>query len=149
MILKSKYFHNFDLYISVTTTTVSVAGSNVGKRYQQRYTMEDMASALEAVRNNVMKKSEAAKQYGIPLTTLLDKISGRSPMFTAYGARKAAIAHQKSGKKFRPKRSYTREAMLGALEAVRSGRMSKKEASLHFDVPYSTMADKLYGRTPE
>ena len=132
------------------TTTVSFAssGSKEGKRYQQRYTAEDMAGALDAVRNNVMKKSEAAKQFGIPLTTLLDKLSGRSPEVTVYG-RKAVFAHPVTGKKVRQKRSYTREAMLGALEAVRSGKMTKKEASVYYDVPYSTMSDKLYGRTPE
>lgn len=105
-----------------------------------------MANALNAVRNNQMKKSEAAKRYGVPLTTLLDKLSGKSPEVTVYG-RKEVSAN--GVRRVRPKRFYTREAMLSALNAVRSGKMTKKEASVYFDVPYSTMADKLYGRTPE
>ena len=143
--------------VSVPNTTVSMAGSNIAsKRSIHHYTMEDMTNALEDIRNNVLKKSEASRKYGIPLTTLLDKINGRSAIrtptgvHTASGEKKHYPRHRPSrpGRNVRPRRFYTREAMLGALDAVRSGRMNKKEASEHFDVPYSTMADKLYGRTP-
>ena len=38
-----------------------------------------MAAAIEAVRSGRMRKSQAATFYGVPRTTLLDKLSGRTP----------------------------------------------------------------------
>lgn len=38
-----------------------------------------MASAIDAVRSGRMRKSQAAQFYGVPRTTLLDKLSGRTP----------------------------------------------------------------------
>ena len=117
---------------------------------RQQYSMTDMANAISAVRNNEMKKLEASKHFGVPLTTLLDKLSGKSPEWTNYGRTEIqAKVNKKSGKSRRPKRCYTRESMLAALDAVRTGRMSRKEASVTFDVPYSTLLDKLCGRSPE
>ena len=107
-----------------------------------------MTSAINAVRNNLMKKGEASKHFGVPLTTLLDKLSGKSPEITSYGRNKdkGAVTTTKMS---RPKRFYTREAMIEALQAVRTGKMSRKDASIHYNVPYSTMVDKLCGRSPE
>ena len=41
---------------------------------------------------------------------------------------------------------YSKEAMAAALEAVRSGGMSRHEASRRFGVPRTTLKDKLNGR---
>ena len=115
---------------------------------RSQYSLSDMANALSAVRNNQMKKYEASKHFGVPLSTLLDKLSGRTPEFTNYGRIGTSVQTVLSdySKTRRPKRRYTREAMLAALEAVRTGKMSRKEASIHYDVPYTTMLDKLCGR---
>jgi hypothetical protein len=44
---------------------------------------------------------------------------------------------------------YAPEMMAKALEAVRSGAMSKKMAAKTFNVPRTTLLDKLAGRVPE
>lgn len=38
-----------------------------------------MRLALENVRSGQMSKAEAARQFGIPKTTILDKLAGRVP----------------------------------------------------------------------
>ena len=39
--------------------------------------------------------------------------------------------------------------MLLALEQVRQGRMTQRQASLSYGVPRTTLMDKLHGRTPD
>ena len=56
--------------------------SNVGLpsvRRLRQYSKESMAAAIDAVRSGRMRKSQAATFYGVPRTTLLDKLSGRTP----------------------------------------------------------------------
>ena len=49
---------------------------------RKQYSQSAMTSAISAVRSKTMKKSEASRFFGVPLSTLLDKLSGRSPEFT-------------------------------------------------------------------
>lgn len=46
---------------------------------RRQYAPEQMALAIEAVRENKMSKKQASKIFGVPRTTLLDKLSGRVP----------------------------------------------------------------------
>ena len=45
--------------------------------YRQKYSTEALHNALRAIRYNGMKHGKAAKIYGIPKSTILDKIKGR------------------------------------------------------------------------
>ena len=51
--------------------------------------------------------------------------------------------------KKRPKFQYSEEAMRNAITAVEEGRMSKRAASITYNVPRTTLLDKLTGRTPK
>ena len=62
--------------------TQSLAGVNPRVGIRKQYSQSAMTSAISAVRSNKMKKSEAARTFGVPLSTLLDKLTGRSPEFT-------------------------------------------------------------------
>jgi hypothetical protein len=44
-----------------------------------KYKPEQMAMAIHMVKTGTMSKKLAAKSYGVPKTTLLDKLSGRVP----------------------------------------------------------------------
>ena len=50
--------------------------------------------------------------------------------------------------KKKPKFKYSEEAMQNAISAVEEGRLSKRNASITFNVPRKTLLDKLAGRTP-
>ena len=72
-------------YVSVfiqSTPTQSNALFHQRVGIRKRYSQTAMTSAIHAVRANKMKKSEASRHFGVPLSTLLDKLSGRSPEFT-------------------------------------------------------------------
>ncbi|XP_060791261.1 homeobox and leucine zipper encoding b isoform X2 [Neoarius graeffei] len=55
---------------------MSAQGSN---RKRMKYTAEQMQLAIEMVRTGNMSKKEAALTYGVPRSTLIDKLSGRVP----------------------------------------------------------------------
>jgi hypothetical protein len=44
------------------------------------YSRSKMSSAISAVQEGLMSKSKASKVFGVPRTTLLDKLYGRVPM---------------------------------------------------------------------
>ena len=44
-----------------------------------KYSPTKMAAAIEMVKRGVMSKRQASQTYGVPRTTLLDKIAGRVP----------------------------------------------------------------------
>ena len=70
------------IFILVSFPDSSMVYSNVGLpavRRLRQYSKESMAAAIEAVRSGRMRKSQAAQFYGVPRTTLLDKLSGRTP----------------------------------------------------------------------
>ena len=48
-------------------------------RRLRQYSKESMAAAIDAVRSGRMRKSQAATFFGVPRTTLLDKLAGRTP----------------------------------------------------------------------
>ena len=50
-----------------------------GAKKRVRYTPERMAMAIHMVRSCGMSRKAAAKAYGVPRTTLLDKLAGRVP----------------------------------------------------------------------
>ena len=54
------------------------------KKKRCQYTGESMSLALHAVREGMSKK-KAAKLYGVPRTTLLDKLAGRVPEVSRAG----------------------------------------------------------------
>ena len=49
------------------------------KRQRKHYSDEDMAMALEMVRSGQMTKTKAALTFGVPRTTMHDRLSGRTP----------------------------------------------------------------------
>ena len=44
-----------------------------------KYTEKQMMDALDAVENQGLSKTSAAKIFNVPKTTLLDKLSGKAP----------------------------------------------------------------------
>ena len=59
---------------------------------KSKYTSEDMACAIDAVKNRKYNVSQAAKRFGIPRQTLDDKISKRYKSNTA--GRKTALTEE-------------------------------------------------------
>lgn len=56
------------------------------KQKRLQYTEECMTKAVEAVKNGKMSAYRAHKEYGVPRTTLLDKVKGRVPVERKIGA---------------------------------------------------------------
>lgn len=46
-------------------------------KHQPKYTSEDLEAALNGIRKKEISKNAASKKYGIPRTTLIDKIVGK------------------------------------------------------------------------
>lgn len=89
-----------------TSDTESLSGTPGGRKL---WTDEDMDKALDALRNAVMSLSKAAHVYGIPATTLWQR------------AHRMGI---ETPKKEGPNKTWSEHDLAGALEELRSGRMS-------------------------
>ena len=50
-----------------------------GKKRRVQYDSGQMADAVSIVRSGTMSKSEAARVFGVPRMTLVDKLSGKVP----------------------------------------------------------------------
>ncbi|KAK7085744.1 hypothetical protein SK128_020478 [Halocaridina rubra] len=83
-----------------------------------------MDKALDALRNTGISLSKAAHMYGIPATTLWQR------------AHRAGI---ETPKKEGPNKTWSEHDLAGALEELRSGRMSANRASKEFGIPNSTL----------
>ncbi|XP_071528149.1 uncharacterized protein [Panulirus ornatus] len=101
--------------------TESLSGTPGGRKL---WTDEDMDKALDALRNAVMSLSKAAHVYGIPATTLWQR------------AHRMGI---ETPKKEGPNKTWSEHDLAGALEELRSGRMSANRASKEFGIPNSTL----------
>ncbi|XP_076060693.1 uncharacterized protein LOC143036810 isoform X2 [Oratosquilla oratoria] len=99
----------------------SVSGTPGGRKM---WTDEDMDKALDALRNSSMSLSKAAHIYGIPATTLWQR------------AHRMGI---ETPKKEGPNKTWSEHDLAGALEELRSGRMSANRASKEFGIPNSTL----------
>ncbi|XP_071528150.1 uncharacterized protein [Panulirus ornatus] len=105
----------------VHNDTESLSGTPGGRKL---WTDEDMDKALDALRNAVMSLSKAAHVYGIPATTLWQR------------AHRMGI---ETPKKEGPNKTWSEHDLAGALEELRSGRMSANRASKEFGIPNSTL----------
>ena len=54
--------------------------------YKKKYSSATLKSALDTIRQHGVKHGTAAKQFGIPKTTLLDRLKGRVPDEAEAGA---------------------------------------------------------------
>lgn len=104
-----------------SSDTESLSGTPGGRKL---WTDEDMDKALDALRNAVMSLSKAAHVYGIPATTLWQR------------AHRMGI---ETPKKEGPNKTWSEHDLTGALEELRSGRMSANRASKEFGIPNSTL----------
>ncbi|XP_042231438.1 protein bric-a-brac 2-like isoform X2 [Homarus americanus] len=104
-----------------SSDTESLSGTPGGRKL---WTDEDMEKALDALRNTVMSLSKAAHVYGIPATTLWQR------------AHRMGI---ETPKKEGPNKTWSEHDLAGALEELRSGRMSANRASKEFGIPNSTL----------
>jgi len=102
--------------------TENLSGAPMSGR--KLWTDEDMDKALEALRNSAMSLSRAAHVYGIPATTLWQR------------AHRMGI---ETPKKEGPNKTWSEHDLAGALEELRSGRMSANRASKEFGIPNSTL----------
>ena len=74
------------MYTNVVHYDIHFRMSNqIDVKKRLKYNPQNMAMAIEMVRNGQMSKKGAAKAYGVPKTTLLDKLSGRVPVKTGLG----------------------------------------------------------------
>jgi hypothetical protein len=55
-------------------------------KYKASYGDEDMEAALKAVREDGMRNWTAAMRFGVPRSTLLDRLAGRTPDKASMGA---------------------------------------------------------------
>ncbi|KAB7503906.1 Protein bric-a-brac 2 [Armadillidium nasatum] len=99
----------------------SVSGTPSGRKL---WTDEDMEKALDSLRNSAMSLSRAAQVFGIPATTLWQR------------AHRMGI---ETPKKEGPNKTWSEHDLAGALEELRSGRLSANRASKEFGIPNSTL----------
>ncbi|XP_050699837.1 uncharacterized protein LOC126987149 isoform X3 [Eriocheir sinensis] len=104
-----------------SSDTESLSGATGGRKL---WTDDDMDKALDALRNAAMSLSKAAHVYGIPATTLWQR------------AHRLGI---ETPKKEGPNKTWSEHDLTGALEELRSGRMSANRASKEFGIPNSTL----------
>lgn len=104
-----------------SSDTESLSGTPTGRKL---WNDEDMDKALEALRTTGISLSKAAHMYGIPATTLWQR------------AHRAGI---ETPKKEGPNKTWSEHDLAGALEELRSGRMSANRASKEFGIPNSTL----------
>jgi transposase len=55
-------------------------------KYKDKYDDKEMEAALKAVREEGMRPWTVSKRFGVPRTTLLDRVAGRTPDKAAMGA---------------------------------------------------------------
>ncbi|XP_018016102.1 protein bric-a-brac 2 isoform X3 [Hyalella azteca] len=99
----------------------SLSGTPAGRKL---WTDEDMDKALDALRNSQMSLSRAAQVFGIPATTLWQR------------AHRMGI---ETPKKEGANKTWSEHDLAGALEELRSGRLSANRASKEFGIPNSTL----------
>lgn len=88
------------------------------------WTPENLERALEAIRSGTPIQ-RASTEFGIPAGTLYGR------------CRRVGIEFSRSNP-----RPWSKETMMKAIEVIRTGQMSIKQATIHYNVPYSS----LYGR---
>ncbi|XP_053402950.1 uncharacterized protein LOC128558123 [Mercenaria mercenaria] len=59
--------------------------SQINARKRVKYNPQSMAVAIQMVRSGQMSKRGAAKAYGVPKSTLLDKLTGRTQEIVSLG----------------------------------------------------------------
>ncbi len=64
---------------SITIMPRNYKRKDGAKAYKSSYTNQDLAEAISAVQNGTMKSWKAAKEYGIPKGTLINKLKGLHP----------------------------------------------------------------------
>ncbi|XP_065208877.1 uncharacterized protein LOC135837501 isoform X2 [Planococcus citri] len=89
------------------------------------WTQDDLERALEAIRTGQTTVQKAATEYGIPTGTLYGR------------CKREKIELSRSNPT-----PWSQDAMSEALDAIRLGQMSINQASIHYNLPYSS----LYGR---
>ena len=66
-------------FIATLPCFSAVMSRQISAKKRVRYSPESMALAIDMVRKGVMNKKQASTTYGVPRTTLLDKLAGRVP----------------------------------------------------------------------
>ncbi|KAI9560337.1 hypothetical protein GHT06_014354 [Daphnia sinensis] len=90
---------------------------------------DDLGRALEAIRGG-MSVQRAATQFGIPSGTLYGRCKREG----------IELVHKQSYSGDRP---WSDTNMTDAMEAVRQGEMSINQAAIHFNVPYSSLYNRI------
>ena len=62
--------------------------------YRTKYRQEALDNALKAVRSDGMSHASAAKRFGVPRTTLIDRLKGRIEDDVAMGAKTVLTAEE-------------------------------------------------------
>ena len=90
------------------------------------WSRDDLRRAFDAIKSG-MSVTKASTEFGIPSGTLYGKC--RREGIELRGSKESA--------------NWSEEDLVDALEAVRVGEMSINQASLHFNVPYSTLYNRF------
>nr|XP_054764526.1 uncharacterized protein LOC129271180 isoform X1 [Lytechinus pictus] len=124
------------------------------------YSQEDLKKAAKKVKKKKMPLAAAARKYNIPERTLRDKVSGR---YFKKGIKKdtnkdtsspSTNQHVKEEGDEKPqtvkKRSvgYSQEDIEEAVRLVKKEEMTLSAAAKKFNIPRTTLDNKVLGRTP-
>lgn len=96
---------------------------STGIAHQSNWTEANLSQALEAIRTGRMSVNKASSTFGIPSTTLWS----RAKRYGIETGRKSIWEQDRD------------EVMWQALQAVKAGMVSMTQASIKFNVPYTTL----------
>ncbi|XP_030851045.1 uncharacterized protein LOC105436902 isoform X1 [Strongylocentrotus purpuratus] len=129
--------------------------------YRRGYDQEAMENAIQRVKLGEVSTREASRLYKVPRATLMDKLANRVPLNCRSGpSPKLPIADEANCAKrvirtraMAPvrgsyRRGYDQEVMENAVQRVKLGEISMREASRLYKVPRATLMDKLANRVP-
>lgn len=116
----------FSFYLNSTQANVHISlNFNIEVTVMKQYSKENIAEALESIRNNEMSTTAASKLYKIPAQTLRDRL------------KRAGI---------KSKKLYSSETVDKALCDIRNKSLSVVGASKKYKIPVQTLRDRLKGR---
>ncbi|XP_041475657.1 uncharacterized protein LOC121424124 [Lytechinus variegatus] len=148
-----------DLKKAVKKYLLSMETSQLPPKRCRTYSQEDLKKAVKKVKKKKMPLAAAARKYNIPERTLRDKVFGRyfkkdmkkdtnkdtpSPSTNQYVKEEGDEKPQRVKKR---SVGYTQEDVEEAVRLVKKGEVTLGAAAKEFDIPRTTLHNKVFGRT--
>ncbi|GFS17635.1 hypothetical protein ElyMa_006826200 [Elysia marginata] len=125
------------LGFSIRTQTRKIGQNRDGKRlYYAQYSLLESTKRRKEIQDKARQGEQRKKNFAVK------KQKGKGRHYT-YPAVPTKIIMNNSKRK-----QYVQAAMDAAVEACRSGLMKQRKAAAHFNVPRSTLGDKVKGLYP-